>query len=107
MSDEYNEVNLDGMAERWERVNDEFIKFENIPKSDRPFTSPDICAFALLDKKFPAERDFDMVSCAGHDEIYLRIESEQIAQLTDDEILYLTRCGVRYEDDTESLALFV
>lgn len=98
---------LSAMAERWDAVNDDFLKFERIPESDRPFTSPDICAFAMLDKRFPAERKSDMVSAAEHDEIWLRIESEQIQQLTDDEILYLTRCGVRYEDDTESLAMFV
>lgn len=89
----------------WESVNDEFIKFERIPENERPFTSPDLCAFALLDKRFPSEDNFDMVSGAEHDEIWLRIEAEQIEQLTRDEVIYLTRCGVRYDED--SLALFV
>lgn len=89
----------------WESAHDEFLKFELIPESERPFTSPDLCAFALLDKRFPSEDNFDMVSSAEHDEIWLRIEDEQIETLTHEEVVYLTRCGVRYDDD--ALALFV
>lgn len=107
MSDYDEDVDMSAMGLRWERVNDDFLKFEEIAESERPFSSPDLCAWALLDKRFPSARGLDMVSAAEHDEIWLRIEDHEIAQLTDDEILYLTRCGVRYEDDTESLAMFV
>jgi hypothetical protein len=92
---------------KFEAVNDDFIKFERIPVSERPFSSPDLCAFAMLDKKFPAERDHDMVSAAEHDVIYLRIEGEQVAQLTDDEILYLTRCGIFHDEEYDCLSSFV
>lgn len=102
-----DDANLEGMQTRWEAVNDDFIRFERIPESERLFSSADLCAFALLDKKFPAERGIDMVSAAEHDQIWLRIERHQIAQLSDDEILYLTRCGVMYEEDTEGLSMFV
>lgn len=91
----------------WESVNDEFLRFENIPVGDRPFSSPDLCAFALLDKRYPSDRNIDMVSAAEHDEIWLRIEDWQIATLSKEEILYLTRCGVRHEDDFDGLAMFV
>lgn len=95
----------DQVEQLWDSANDEFLKFERIPEAERPFSSPDLCAFALLDKRFPSEENFDMVSAAEHDEIWLRVEAEQIEQLTRDEVIYLTRCGVRYSDD--SLALFV
>lgn len=97
---------MSGVHERWESVNDDFIDFKKIPESERPFSSPDLCAFALLDKRFP-KLDFDMVSSAEHDQIWLRIKAKEIIQLTDDEILYLTRCGVMYEEDTECLSMFV
>jgi hypothetical protein len=105
--DEDDEEELSEIAQRWERVNDDFLLFDRVPESDRLFSSPDLCAWALLDKKFPAERQQDMVSAAEHDEIWLRIMPEQITQLTDNEILYLTRCGVRYDDDTETLCMYV
>lgn len=102
-----DDVSLEGMHERWEAVNDDFIEFENIPESERPFSSPDLCAWALLDRKFPTDCKADMVSSAEHDQIWLRIKRHEIAQLTDDDILYLTRCGVMYDDDVEVLSMFV
>lgn len=98
-------MKLAEVEELFELLNDEFIKFERIPENERPFSSPDLCAFAYLDKRFPSDNNMDMVSAAEHDEIWLRIEWEQIEQLTRDDVIYLTRCGVRYDDD--SLALFV
>lgn len=98
---------MDGMCDRWESLHDDFLDFHKIPESERPFSSPDLCAFALLDKKFPVERELDMVSAAEHDQIWLRIQRKEIIQLTDDEILYLTRCGVMYEEDNECLSMFV
>ena len=89
----------------FEKYNEEFIRFENIPLSDRPFSSPDICAFAYLDKKFPSDRAADMVSAASHDLICLRLEWAEMETLTEEDIIYLTRCGVMYYED--SLAMFV
>ena len=82
--------------------NDEFLKFERIPQEQRRHRRPDLCAFLYLDEKFPS--DFDMISAAEHDEFFLDIEPEQIERLTQDDVTYLLRCGVRYSRD--SLAMF-
>lgn len=87
----------------FKRHNDEYIKFENI--KGPPCRRPDLCAFLLLDKLVPGERD--IVSASKHDEIYLGISTEELAKVaTSEDILYLTRCGVRYDSDTDSLAMF-
>lgn len=82
---------------------DEFLEFERIPESERRHNRPDLCAFIYLDEKFPGK--FDMVSAARHDEIFLDIEVNQIETLTQEDVTYLSRCGVRYSED--SLAMFV
>ena len=91
--------------ERWERVGDdcreyhEFDRVEN-KRSERP----DLHAFLLLDELFPNPGG-DLVACAEHDEIWLDVSDEQAASLTDEQILELTRCGVRY--DEHGLCMFV
>jgi len=82
----------------------EFLRFENIV--DPPAKRPDICAFLLLDKLLPGERD--IISCAEHDQIWLDIDTEELAKVaTKEDVIYLLRCGVWYEEDTESLSMFV
>lgn len=88
--------------EMFEAARDEYLKFELIPESHRRHVRPDLCAFLYLDKRFPGTSD--MISGASHDEYWLSIESEQIATLTLDDVVYLRRCGVRYDED--SLAMF-
>lgn len=92
---------------RWDAVEDEFLIFRNIPDAERPCSSQDLCAFVYLDKKFPDDKNRDMVSAAEHDQVWLRITEEQIATLTEADVLYLTRCGVFHEDDSDSLSMFV
>ena len=91
------------MEAEFEKHDDEYIKFENI--KDPPCKRPDLCAFLLLDKLMPGDQD--IVSASEHDEIYLGISTEELAKVaTSDDILYLTRCGVRYDSGTGSLAMF-
>lgn len=104
MSDD--DIDYDAIHTLWESFSDEFLTFDKLPVDERPFSSPDLCAFALLDKKFPTEREQDMVSAAEHDQIWLRVKDEQIAQLAADEVLYLTRCGVSYDEGSNGLFMF-
>lgn len=92
--------------ERWERISndgEEYLKFERVlnKRSNRI----DLHAFMLLDSIWPKERI--MIASAEHDEIWLEVSEEQMEQLTDDEILELSRCGVRHDEDSDSLAMFV
>ena len=105
--DDEEEGELSEVAQRREAVTDDFLLFNRIPEIERPCSSPDLCAWLLLDKKFPDEKNRDMVSAAEHDEIWLRITSEQVTQLSDMEVLYLTRCGVRYDGEFEGLCMYV
>jgi hypothetical protein len=86
---------------RFEVMDDEYLKFERI--ENKRTQRPDLHAFLLLDEIFPGTTD--IVACAEHDEIWLKSEG-RLDLLSDEQILELVRCGVRYDDDCESLTMF-
>ena len=83
---------------------DEFLEFKRVKA---PFSfRPDLCAFIILDKLAPSDRD--IIGGAEHDEIWLDVDLEKLsAAATEDDILTLVRCGVRWDDDCDGLAMFV
>ena len=94
---------IDVQAE-FEALDDEFLEFEKIENPLHP--RPDICAFLKLHELCP--RDLDMVSAAEHDQIFLDVSPEELGKVaTHEDIVFLNRCGVRYCNETDSLAMFV
>lgn len=96
---------IDSLEELFESLNDEFLKFERVeaPLSRRP----DLCAFILLEELLPGGTS-DLICSAEHDEIWLDVDVEELAKVaTEGDIRTLVRCGVRYDSDINSLALFV
>lgn len=93
------------MEELFEKHNDEYLEFGRV--ENKTSRRADLHAFNLLDRLVPGETD-DMVVGAEHDEIYLAISGEALAAaVTPDQIVELIRCGVRYDDGTDSLCMFV
>lgn len=86
------------------RFEDEYLKFERVEK---PLCSrPDLCAFMLLHNLVPSHHD--IVSGAGHDEIYLSVDMDALHEkASDDDLLTLVRCGVRYDSAYDCLAMFI
>lgn len=94
------------MGERWESVTnygEEFLKFDKVV--NKRCGRPDLHAFLMLHELFPGDRD--MVASAEHDEIWLDVTDEQIESLADEQILELSWCGVRYDEECDSLCMFV
>lgn len=80
----------------------EFLKFDRV--ENKLSKRPDLHAFNLLDRLLPGTGD--MVTSAEHDEIWLDIDTEELAKVaTEEQIIELIRCGVRY--DNGMLAMFV
>jgi hypothetical protein len=66
---------------------------------------PDMCAFLLLDRLVPT--DGDMVGAAEHDQIWLNVDCEKLAEVaTEEDIRMLDACGVFLDEDTDSLSMF-
>jgi len=83
------------VKEMFDKYDDEYIEFKRV--ENKRSNRPDLHAFLLLDELFP--RDRDIVCAAEHDEIYLDVETEEVETLTEEQVLELTRCGVRYDGE--------
>lgn len=94
-------MNLDERFQAFEKDYCYFEKIEN-KRSQRP----DIHAFLLLDEIFPNQNG-DMICSASNDEIWLDVGDAPLDKLTDRQIQELVRCRVHYDDEFESLAMFV
>lgn len=95
------------LAELFDKQDDEFLKDERL--SPHPLTKRrDLRAFLLLESILPATNGRDMVTAAEHDEIWLDIDPEELAKvITEEQIIELIRCGVRYDAGIDSLCMFV
>ncbi len=92
------------IKEAFELADGEFLKFDRI--ENPPCRRRDICAFIKLDQLVPGHRD--IVAAAEHDEIYLDVEADELAAVaTQDDIVYLHRCGVRWSTEADCLSMFV
>jgi hypothetical protein len=91
--------------ERFSDLNDEnFLKFEKI--DNKLHHRKDICAFLYLDRMLPSAND--IIGGACHDQIYFDVDDDALAQIaTDDDVIYLLRCGVFWSTDVDGLAMFV
>jgi hypothetical protein len=66
----------------------------------------DLQGFIRLNELDPKERD--IVNGAGHDQIWLSIDLEQLASnATEDDVIYLLGCGIMYDDGYDGLTMFV
>lgn len=88
----------------FEKFNDEFLAFERV--EHKLSKRPDLHAFLLLDSLLPGNTD--IVSAAEHDEIFLDVEPDKLAEtaVTEEHIRDLVRCGVRI-GDYDGLCMFV
>lgn len=90
--------------EQYEKYSDEFLKFDLV--QNKTSHRADLHAFNLLDKLIPG--DCDIVCSAEHDEILLEVSPEELSKVaTEEQIIELIRCGVRYDSEYDSLAMFV
>ena len=100
-------MTLDELEAKFSAANDEeYIQFDRV--KNKRSARADLHAFLLLDELQPhiaGDGNGDMVSAAEHDEFYLCIDTEKLAEvITDEQIIELVRCGVMYSE--ASLMMF-
>lgn len=92
------------IKERFDQFEKELLKFDRI--EHKLNTRPDLHAFLLLDSMF--SDDSDMVASATHDQIWLAVGGDAFESVvTDEQIRDLARCGIFWDDEVDSLSLFV
>ncbi len=83
--------------------NEEFLKFNQVV--NKMSQRADINAFLLLDRLMPS--DGDIIAAAEHDIIYLDANINKLAEIaTEENIVELIRCGVMYDNETDSLMMY-
>lgn len=96
-------MKTDQLRGLFEKHGEAYLKFDLAGRTGT--TRPDLADFILLDQLCPASGD--IVSGASHDEIYLNIDVEELAKvINEDQVIELIRCGVRYDDQHDSLCMF-
>lgn len=91
------------LKEMFEAEDEHYIDFDSV--ENKLSQHADLHAFILLDKLVPGSGD--MISASEHDEFYLSVDCEALAKVATPEIIRdLTRCGVRYDEDLDSLCMF-
>ncbi len=89
-------------VQKWfDEHQDEYVEFDKIPNKDRRHPRQDLCAFLYLHEKLGGKGD--VVSAAEHDQFWLAWDAEDLEKLTEEDVIYVLRCGVLYDDDVESL----
>ena len=84
---------------------DEYLSFIDV--ANKLSRRPDMHAFILLDKLIPGDGMSDLITAAEHDQFFIGIKPEALAMVATEEIiLELVRCGIVYDEDTESLSFF-
>jgi len=87
----------------FEKHDDEFLKFDRVV--NKLSNRPDLHCFLVLDWMFPGTTD--MIDAAEHDEIYLEPNAlEFLRKVTEEQLIDLIRCGLRYDESIDSLCMF-
>lgn len=82
---------------------DEYLKWERV--ESKRSQRRDLHGFLLLDELLPG--DAKIISAAEHDEYWLDINIDKLIEvITPEQCIELLRCGIRYDDDVDSLAVF-
>ena len=91
--------------EIWNLHDKEYHHFGKI--ENKICESTDLSAFMMI-HKFMINKEADIITSAEHDEIYLSsLDDLDFAKIIEEDIVYLIRCGVRYDEEYDCLAMFV
>lgn len=103
-------LTYDQMEQLFKKHDSEYLEFERIPEADRRHQRPDLCAMLLIAERVPIHGHADIVVSASHDEIWFAGPENAFDEgwpFTEDDVIYLQRCGIRWDGENGGLASFV
>jgi hypothetical protein len=95
---------MSNLNERFEALYDKRKSFSDL--QNKRHNSPDICAFLLLSELCPAP-GCKIIKSLSHDEIFLNTNCHVLDAASDDDILTLISCGVRFDSKFDCLTMWV
>jgi len=98
-------MNKDKCIQIWKLHDQEYLEFFKI--KNKICESPDLSALMLI-HKFMLYKEYDVIRGSEHDEIYLTsLDDLDLEKITEDVIIDLIRCGVRYDENYDCLSMFI
>lgn len=94
------------LHEMFEKHSEEHLKFELIPIAERRHPEHRLCGMIYLYEKLDPKPRYSIISGSGHDIIWLDLGSSGGSNLTEDDVVYLWRCGIHYDGESDGLAMF-
>jgi hypothetical protein len=92
-------MTLDEMKALFEKHEDQYLNYGGEGRND-------LMIFNVMADLVPGNAD--IVSYAGHEEIYLSIEPEKFADVAEEStIVWLIELGLRYDSDRQAFYMFV
>lgn len=92
------------LQELFEKHNSEYLKFERIPEKDRLHPNRTLCGYLKLATLHQDPKDFSVA--ADHDIVYLATARDLVESVTEQDVIYLRRCGIHYSTESGGLANF-
>lgn len=89
--------------EWFEKHESEHIKWERIPSHERLHSSRRLCAFLKIAAMMPDPAKWSLHG--EHDIVYLA-DPDDLVAVTEDDVIYLLRCGVHWSSECDCLAMF-
>lgn len=102
---DFEEDYRDELQVRFEALGEQHscLDFEKIPENERLHPNYELCGLLKVYSLLKNKADFSLHS--EHDILYICYgDIEMFHPLSDEDIIYMLRCGIRYED--EGLAMF-
>ena len=98
-------MTIEQLVATFNKYRDEYLSFIDV--ANKLSRRPDMHALILLDKLLPGDGMSDLITGAENGQFFIGIEPEALARVATEEIILdLVRCGVVYDEDSESLSLF-
>ncbi len=97
-------MDRDELIELFDTHDNKYLDFEGI--ENPPSSYRDLCGLLKLSQLLPSRKPGQIVTGAGHEAIYIRCDLDKLAKVaTEDDIIYLIRCGIRYDEDGSALMM--
>lgn len=89
------------LKERFQAVEGEYLEFDRIPYSEQRHSCRDLCGLLYVAEKFCTPKyssgaDKPAIDGAEHDIVYFSWGKNELEGITDEDVLYLMRCGINY-----------
>jgi hypothetical protein len=89
----------------FEKYSEEYLQFERVENPRHP--RADLCAFLMLHDLAPQPHGRNIVGRAKHDEVWLDADCDALAtSATEEDVVTLIRCGVRFDSGNHAFAMF-